>query len=618
MVKEFKPYIASEQRVAEFSLKAILLGLFLGVLFALGNAYLALKIGTTVSASIPAAIVSMALFRISFRKSTVLENNIVQTIATIGEGLAGGVVFTIPALFLLGELPSITNIFLLSCLGGVLGILFMIPMRRYIIVQEHGVLPFPEGTACAEIIKSGQKSKDSALLALWGMIVGVVYKIGSSILFIWEEIYKISFSWLQGTLFFLDATPALLGVGYLIGPRITSLMFAGGAIAWWVLIPLIKLFGAGQVIIYPSHLPIAELGAEGIWNYYIRYIGAGCVATGGLIGLIKIGPVLYKTFHHGFKELFLKFHVPRRLPRTDKDISLAWLILGSIAILFFLWLYPGFSLNLFTIFLLIVLGFFFAAVTSLTVGLVGSTSNPVSGMSITILLVTCLFFVFLNWTERVYLIAAMTMSCIANIIICLASTTSQDLKTGFLLGATPRSQQLAGILGVILPSLALGGALYIFNEAYHIGSSKMPAPQASLMAMIVEGVIQGSLPYTLVIIGVILALLLYMLHLPILPFALGLYLPLSLSSATMIGGLVAGCTSRLLRSEQAKEKGTLLASGLIGGDACTGILIAVLSVAGVIPTEKQALLPPFFTLIAFLLVAYFLGHFAVRKTRRSS
>lgn len=611
----FQPYISDKENVKEFSFKAIVLGLILGFFFAVGNAYLALKIGTTISASIPAAIISMAILRFFFKQVSILENNIVQTIATVGEGLAAGVVFTIPALFFLDAAPSIFHIFVLSALGGILGILFMIPMRRYIIVQEHGILPFPEGKACAEILIASQKGKSSALVALWGMIIGVVYKLCTSALFLWNETFTWSFQSLKKATFSIDTTPALIGVGYIIGPRIASYMFAGGLLGWWVIIPLIEMFGTSIDPIFPSKISIAQMTSVDIWSSYVRYIGAGAVAIGGLLSLVKIGPLLYKTVHVGLKELFGGLKNRKDLPRTDRDISMAFLILGSLAIILFLWLYPDIPLNLFTVILLVILAFFFAAVTSITVGLVGSSSNPVSGMTITTLLITCIIFVLLGWTERVYLIAAITMSCVANIAISMAGTTSQDLKAGFLLGSTPKSQQIAEIIGVLIPSLALGSTIFILNQAYHIGSVNMPAPQATLIALIAEGVIKGNLPYTLVMIGVMLGLFVQLLRVPILPFAIGLYLPLSLSSAIVVGALIAYWIRSSNPSEETTQRGVLLCSGLIGGDACVGILIALATILGILPTEAKAWLPSFVTPLAVLLLALLLGFMILRKNK---
>jgi len=380
----FKPYVASSSKIKEFSTKSILLGLVLGLIFGVGNTYLGLKVGMTVSASIPAAVLSMAILRTFFKRVTILENNLVQTIASVGEGLAAGVIFTVPALYLLGDSISPFRIFLLSSLGGILGVLFMIPMRRYIIVKEHGKLPFPEGTACAEILKAGEQKGEGANMAIIGIAVGAVYKFLCNGLNFFRETFTWVISSFQKTEFSLDATPALLGVGYIIGIRIASIVFAGGAFGWWVLIPLIKMFDIGTTAIFPATIPVSQMSAEDIWSNYVRYIGAGAVATGGLLSLFNIAPLIWKTIHHGFKEL-LQAPKDAHIARTDKDISLRWLILGSTAIILALWLLPGFPMNLLTILLLVILGFFFVAVTSLTVGIVGSTSNPVSGMTITTL-----------------------------------------------------------------------------------------------------------------------------------------------------------------------------------------------------------------------------------------
>ena len=608
----FHPHIPSTSRVKEFSPRAVLLGLLFGFFFAVANGYLALKIGATVSASIPAAIMSMAILRLMFKNSTVLENNIVQTIATVGEGLAAGVIFTIPALILLGDTPSIPRIFLLSALGGILGILFMIPMRRFIIVEEHKKLPFPEGTACAELIKAGEKNHRTAIFALWGLLAAIVYKICSNAIFLWKELVSWNFEILKKSEFSIDATPALLGVGYIIGPRITGYMFAGGVIAWWVIIPLIVEFGTATTVIFPATIPIAQMGADEIWGYYVRYVGAGCLATGGIYSLLQIMPLLYRTLRISVKELFSGFTNRAHLPRTERDISMAWLILGSLAIILFLWLMPIFSMNLLTIILLVILGFFFVAVTSITVGLVGSSSNPVSGMTITTLLLTCFIFVLLGWTERVFLISAMMMGCVACCAICMAGTTAQDLKAGYILGSTPLYQQVAEIIGVIIPSLALGYVIYALNTAYGIGSSVMPAPQATLMALVVKGVISGNLPYSLVGIGALLGVAMILLRIPVLPFALGVYLPLSLSAATMVGGIVRAYVNRS-PNEMAQERGTLLASGLIGGDACLGILLAFGAITQLIPSDKPGILPDWVALVAYALLAIGLAVFSIRK-----
>lgn len=612
--KDFKPFISPNRKIKEFTFRATFLGIIFGFIFCIGNAYLGLKTGTTVSPSIPAAIMSIGIFRF-FKNSTILENNIVQTIASVGEAMAAGVIFTFPALFLLGEPSSPMRVFLLSALGGILGILFMIPMRRYIIVDEHKVIPFPEGTACAEILKAGERTKIHAISALISFFVGVFYKICSNVFFLWDEVPRWILKRFEKTEISIDATPALLGVGYIIGPRIASLMLAGGAFSWWVVIPLIHMFGSSQTIIFPSEIPVIKMSAQEIWSNYVRYIGAGAVAMGGMISIVKIAPVIFKTIHIGVKEILRGFRHVNEQGRTDKDISLGFLILGSIAAILGLWLVPISGLNFFTIVLLVILGFLFVAITSITVGLVGSSSNPTSGMTITTLLITCVIFVALGWTDRVYLIAAITMSAVANTAIAMAGTTSQDLKTGYLVGGTPRSQQIAEIIGVIVPALTLGFTLFILNDAYKFGSINMPAPQATLISMITKGVILKQLPFVLVVIGIVLAAFMALMRIPVLPFAMGLYLPLSLSTGIMFGALVKYYVDKKIKNDKQQNRGLLIASGLIGGDAFTGVVIALFTILGIIPASKNAIFSPYISLVMFILLAIYLAYFSTKKQK---
>lgn len=600
-MKSHEPYVPSHESPREFSFKALFLGVVLGLFFSIANTYLGLKVGMTISASIPTAVISMATFRLLRMRASILENNIVQTVGAVGEGLAAGIIFTVPAIFILGGSVSNFKIFLFAVLGGILGILFMIPMRRYIIVKEHGVLPFPEGSACAEILKAGESSGKSAITTLWGFLMGAVYKVASGIFFLWDEVFVLNFKQLLVTQFRLDSAASLLGVGFIIGPRISALMLSGGIMAWWVLIPLIKMYGSGYQTIFPSEIPLNEMDPLSIWSNYIRYIGAGTVAVGGLYSLFQLLPLLGRTMKIGFQELFQKGGDGAK--RTDRDISMKWLLLGSFAIILLLWLLPGLNMNLFTIVLLVILGYFFVAVTSLTVGLVGTSSNPASGMVITTLLITGGLFSLFGWVDPPYLIMAITMSCVISVTIALAATTSQDLKTGFLLGATPKFQQIAEMIGLLLPAIAIGGILMLLNSVYGFGSVHLPAPQATLMAIIAKGVIAKELPVALVVIGGILAFLLILTGLSVLPFAIGLYLPFELSSGVMVGGIIRALVHKWEKRSDVEGGGILTASGMIAGEACVGVLIAFLTAGGLLSSDSAPFFPPFCILIFYSLLS---------------
>lgn len=607
---QFKPYIGGEQSTKEFTLRAVILGIILGFIFAVGNAYLGLKIGMTISASIPAAVFSMTIMKALFKDGFILEHNLVQTMASVGEAIAASVIFVFPAFFFLGLTPSSLEIFLIILIGGVTGILFMIPMRRYVIVKEHGKLQFPEGTACAEILRAGEeKEHDGALVAGFGLLIGAVYKFFVSGIKLFEETIKFNLFKPNGVLT-LEATPSLIGVGFIIGPRIASYMFAGGLMGWWILIPLISTFGVSDTIIYPASVDVDSLDSYGIWSNYIRYVGAGAVAVGGIFSLVKIAPIALSSVLEGFKDIFKGLKHSPDLPRTDRDIPMGFLILGSIVSIFLIWALPIFQMNLISVIITVILAFFFTGVVSITVGLVGSSTNPTSGMLICSLLISCTLFFVLGWTEKIFLLMSLTSVAFISVAICLASATSQDLKTGYLLGATPAKLQIAEMIGLILPALVMGSILHLLNQAYGLGSIDLPAPQATLLSFIANGILKGDLPYIFVMIGVFLGLILAILRLPILPFAIGLYLPLDLSTTIMLGGLVHALIKKL---GSASQKGVLAASGLVAGDACMGVLIALLSILGLLPNNQISIINEtgsFFTLLG---VALILGLMAYRK-----
>jgi len=594
--KEFQPYIKPEQSISEFSVRAIVLGIILSVVFGAANAYVGLKIGMTVSASIPAAVISMAILRGFFKKGTVLENNMVQTIGSSGESLAAGIIFTVPALIFLGVAPSILEIFIMSALGGCLGILFMIPLRRFLIVREHCTLPYPEGTACAQILVAGQEGGSKAKLVFGGVIIGGLYKFLMYGLGLWKDVVgfnlKLSNNPQVQTTLGAEVTPILLGVGYIIGLRIAALMFAGAVLGWLVLIPIIQFIGANLTsVVPPATSPISQLDAMGIWKVYIRYIGAGAVLLGGIVSLLKSLPIVISSIRQGFSKLFNK-QAESTVCRTDKDIKFKYIFIISVltviaAIAYLVFYKPAVGTasswpkGLVGVFLIIVLGGLFITVASRIVGIVGSSSSPVSGMTITTLVAVSLIFVAFGWTDQSSMIIAMSIGAIVCIAVCMAGDISQDLKTGYLVGATPYKQQIAEFIGVLVPALVIAWVLLLLQKTYGLGpEGKLQAPQATLMSIIVKGVISQQLPWILLLIGIFIGICIELLGISSLPFAIGLYLPFTLSAPIIIGGLVAGLVSATTKKdefEKVNEKGILFSSGLVAGDALVGIILALLA-----------------------------------------
>lgn len=583
--KEFKPYIPADKVMPEFTPFAIIVGSLLAIVFGAANAYLGLRVGLTVSASIPAAVISMGIVRVIFNRNSILENNTVQTIGSAGESLAAGAIFTMPALFMWAEErnvapPSILMISLVALCGGLLGAFLMIPLRNALIVEEHGTLPYPEGTACAEVLIAGEEGGVKTATVFKGLGIAALYKFVTDGLKLFPSEADFDFSKTGFTAGIgVDVLPALAGVGYICGPKIAAYMLSGATLAWLVLIPLIALFGANATI-YPADVPIAELGVWGIWSKYIRYVGAGAVATGGMISLIKSFPMIIRTFMAAVKVFGKK--ASHQL-RTEKDISMP-IILGAVLIIAFaLYLIPFIPLNLFGALITIIFGFFFATVSARMVGIVGSSNNPVSGMSIATLLVATLLLKATGNVGFPGMISAITIGSIICIIAAMAGDTSQDLKSGYLVGATPYKQQYGEILGAVVSAIAIGGILYLLHAAYKYGSKELPAPQATLMKLVIEGVMDGNLPWPLVISGMFIAIAVEVIGIPVLPFAIGLYLPIHLSTPIMAGGVVRLIVDkRKHKNEEEKkeavERGILYTSGMIAGEGLLGILLAILAV----------------------------------------
>lgn len=592
--QEFKPFISADRVLPEFTVTSIVLGVILAVVFGAANAYLGLRVGMTISASIPAAVISMGIIRGILRKDSILENNIVQTIGSAGESLAAGAIFTIPAMFIwmkewgMGT-PSLLTIMAISLCGGILGTLFMIPLRKALIVNEHGTLPYPEGTACAEVLLAGEEGGEKAKITFIGLGIGMVYKFIADGLKLFPSEIETTIPGYKGAAVGADVLPALLGVGFIIGPKISAYMLAGAVLGWFAFIPLILNIGSmGDIIMYPATVPISELGYWGVWSSYIRYVGAGAVAFGGVFSLIKSLPLIVQTFSDSMKDM-KGAGSKASTARTDQDIPMKVVLIGSLAVILAMAMLPMIPVGVGGALMVAIFGFFFATVSSRIVGLVGSSSNPVSGMTIATLIITAFIFKATGNDGQTGMIATLTVGAIICIIAAMAGDTSQDLKTGFLVGATPRKQQIGELIGAVAAAFAIGYVLILLNNAWGFGSSELPAPQATLMRLVVEGVMGGSLPWALVFTGVGIGVAIELLGLPVLPIAIGLYLPIHLSTPIMVGGFIRGLLDKKLDKKGGEDaeiknkidSGILYASGLIAGEGLVGIILAVFAAAGI-------------------------------------
>ena len=590
---EFKPYIPAEKVTPELTVTSVIMGCILAVIFGAANAYLGLRVGMTVSASIPAAVISMGVIRVLLRRNSILESNMVQTIGSAGESLAAGAIFTMPALFLwaeegLSDKPGIVEITLIALCGGILGVLFMVPLRNALIVKEHATLLYPEGTACADVLLAGEEGGANASTVFSGMGLAAIFKFVVDGLKLLPADVAAAFKSFKGEIG-MEVYPALLGVGYIVGPKIASYMFVGSLMGWMVIIPMICLFGP-DTWMYPAAegTTIAQLyangGAAAIWSTYVKYIGAGAIATGGIISLIKSLPLIVTTFRDSMKSM--KGSKSTSTARTAQDLPMQFILLGVFAMVFIIWIVPAIPVTLLGAFIIVIFGFFFATVSSRMVGLVGSSNNPVSGMAIATLLIATFAIKSSGKTGIDGMTAAIAVGSVICIIAAIAGDTSQDLKTGYLLGATPKKQQMGEMLGVVVSGLAIGGVLYLLNAAWGYGTAEIPAPQAQLMKMIVEGIMGGNLPWGLVFIGVFLAICLEILRIPVMPFAIGLYLPIYLNATIMIGGVVRGLLDRRKGVDEKTKTaqstdGTLYCAGKIAGEGLVGILLAVFAVFGI-------------------------------------
>ncbi|MDZ7725169.1 MAG: oligopeptide transporter, OPT family [candidate division KSB1 bacterium] len=624
---EFKPYVPADQTFKDFTLKSVIFGIIFGIVFGSANAYLGLRVGLTISTAIPLAIVSVAVFRLLqpiLGKSNVLEQNIAATTGSASSSLASGIIFTIPALFLWGFAPSLLQIGLLAGLGGILGVLFMIPLRRFLIVKEHLTLPYPEGTAAAQVYIASDAGGAKAQNVFVGLGVGAGYKFFMSFLKLWPESLNLKLPIIKKAQIGLEAGPALLGVGYILGYRIAAIMVAGGLLSWVGLIPLINHFGQGLASpMFPeTNLLVRDMSAAEIWTRYIRYIGAGAVAFGGIITVVKSVPTMFQSLQVGLKEILHKSNIEAKPLRTDHDLPMNIVLLGVLLVILALILIPTILgmdttllIRIISAVCIAIFAFMFVTVSSRIVGLVGVSSNPTSGMTIVTLLGTSLLFYALGWTDDFGKATALTIGTVVAVASSIAGDISQDLKAGYIIGATPKRQQMSELIGAATSAFAIAGAVWLLGHAFSFGSPELPAPQATLMKTVIEGVLQADLPWGLVLTGASLALMAELLSVPSLPFAVGIYLPLSTMTPVFVGGCIRYFMEKKQKAatveEKGSEQGVLLGSGFIAGEGLMGVFIAAFAAfSGHLPYGLGISWPEplgqFVSLTAFVLLAAFL------------
>jgi len=586
-----EPYVPASQSPVEFTIKAAVAGILFGIIFGAANAYLGLQAGLTISTSIPVAVMTVAAFRALHRmgmRGSILEANISQTIGSASSSVASGVIFTLPALFMWGMKPALLQMTLLAMCGGLLGVLFMIPLRRFLIVREHGNLPYPEGTACAEVLVAAEVGGSKANNVFLGLLFGAAVKS----LFGWFKAFpgtvKMAVPLLPKAELGMKLSSALFGVGYILGPKIGAIMVGGGLLSSLVIIPVIAWWGADATEpIFPETVrTITQMSPHDIWNRYVRYIGAGAVATAGFITLIRSVPTMLESFRIGAQQLRSRLDgTAEEEPRTSRDLPMKVVFGGVVTLVLVMAVVPQVFdtvpttiARMVAAVLVAIFAFFFVTVSSRIVGLVGVTSNPTSGMTIASLLGTSSVFLILGWTDATGMAAALTVGCVVAIAASIAGDTSQDLKTGFLLGATPKRQQVGELVGVLTSAVFVCLTLILLNEAYGFGSAELSAPQATLMKLVIEGVLQAKLPWTLVLIGMGIAIVAEIIRIPSLPFAVGVYLPVSTMVPVFLGGMLRYVLGRRARTpedkESRRERGVLFGSGLVGGEGLMGVIIA--------------------------------------------
>jgi putative OPT family oligopeptide transporter len=633
--EDYVPFVPARSVMPELTVYSLIIGAMLAALFAAANTYLALKVGMTIAAGIPAAILGTGLLRFVFKRNHILEANMVSGVAAMGESLAGGIVFTLPAIIIWGFNLSLSTIVMVTILGGALGVFFVVPLRRYLTVEEHGKLAFPESMAAAEVLVTGNAGGEGFKTVISGFIAGGLFKFLAGGLLLWKEEPNWEITLRQNgkpiyeTFFGLDAMASLAGVGFIVGLEASLYMFSGALVATFGLVPLIKYIGAGLAHpIFPSTLVISEMTAGQVRGDYIRYIGAGAVAAGGFISLAKSAPTIVKSFKAAMSGIGGKTNTSIR---TDLDVPMTWVI-GSAATVFAMsWLLPIINVGFIGALMAVLFSFFFAVVSARICGIIGASNNPVSGMTIATLLFATSVLKFMGYTGEAGLLTAIMVGGVACVAIAVAGGAGQSLKTTYIIGGTPKRMEIGMFVGIAFSSIFAGLVMLLLIKTYGIGTEGgIAAPQATLMSMVIKGVMDGQLPWALVLVGVTFGVMCELMGLPVLPVALGIYLPIHLSSGILVGGLVRWFVERKFNSDDATKKnavenGVLLASGLVAGDAILGIIVAglaAMSLSGAIGIGPKFLAVvasnSWFALLALGVLAYWIYRYIVRTGSQHS
>ncbi|KNF07857.1 putative oligopeptide transporter, OPT family [Gottschalkia purinilytica] len=623
--KDYKPYISNNHNVPELTMSSLIIGVIFAIVFGAANTYLGLKVGLTISASIPGAILATGILKGVLRRNNTIEANMIQSIGAMGESVAGALIFTIPAIVLWGMDLDLKTIAIIALLGGLLGILFIVPVRKFLTVEEHGKLIYPEGMATSEILVTGSTGGQGFKTVIEGALVGFVYKFLSGGLRFWKESPEWAIKPLQGAVIGVDALASLVGVGYIVGVDIAKYMLAGSIAAWFGLIPLIKYIGSGLTApLFLSTKLISQMSAAEVWSEYVRYIGAGAVATGGFISLIKSIPTIISSFKAAI--VGVQSSDENVSKTTDEDIPLKWIIIGALTVFLVSWILPILDVGIIGGIMVVFFSFFFSVVSARMVGIIGVSNNPVSGMTIATLLFVSAVLRLLGHIGNAGMMKAIIIGAMVCVAISVAGGAAQNMKTTFIIGGTPKHVQIGMYAGIIATSLSVGAIIILLNNTYGIGSQELAAPQATLMSMVVKGVMTGNLPWILVIIGVAFGIMCELIGIPVLPFALGLYLRIHLTLAIFIGGIVRLLIDKKFRNDEETlkrqtERGILLSSGLVAGDALTGIIIAVFAALGINIGIGSSLIPriansPVTSIILFGILLIWLYRFT-SKTRTS-